>query len=70
MTGNLISLPIAYPTKNMVSIVSDTWADSDAWNSVMGARPYELQQIQVSQFNPTTGNAENPGYFYFLSIGL
>ena len=69
VSNNLIHLPIAYTTLNMISIVSDTYADTNGTNSIMGSRPYELQNIQISQFSNISGKVEIPGYFYFLSIG-
>lgn len=69
VSNNLVFLPIAYTTKNIISIISDTCADSDGTNSVMGSRPYELQYIQVSQFSNASGKVEIPGYFYFISLG-
>ena len=62
-------LPIAYTTLNMISIVSDTYADTNGKNSVMGSQPYNLQNIKISQFSNISGTTEIPGYFYFLSIG-
>ena len=69
VSNNLVFLPIAYTTQNIISIISDTCADSDGTNSVMGSRPHELQHIQVSQFSNTSGKVEIPGYFYFISLG-
>lgn len=68
VSGNLVSLPIAYKTINMVSIISDTFGD--VANSVMGSRPFELGKIQVSQFSNISGSVESIGFFYFLSMGI
>lgn len=67
VSGNLVSLPIVYTTQNLLSIVNDTFGDTTA-NSVMGSRPYQLGQIQVSQWG-VNGEAQVLGYFYFISLG-
>ncbi len=68
IVDSVVYLPIQYTIKNLLSIISDTFGDIS--NSVMGSRPYGLQQIQVSQFSNISGNPETIGYFYFLSIGI
>lgn len=48
-------------------MVTDTFGDITA-NSIMGSRPYQLGQIQVSQWG-VNGEAQVLGYFYFISLG-